>query len=190
MKRPFLTILATAALATLITLIGCDENARVARVAQEAADRQADQNKELARLNRETAEGTKRLVGADAETRRELASLQRDLQAATSEVGRQRDALEADRRDFDARRNRDSVVAAAIQSAAVVVACVLPLVVAWYLLRSVRDEGDDPVVTEVLITELTTDHPRLLPPRDGSEVAPEGPQPHAILPGPAPHDEE
>ena len=87
MKRPFLTILATAA---LVTVTGCDENARVARVAQEAADRQADQNKELARLSRETAEGTKRLVGADAETRKELASLQRDLQAAASEVGRQR----------------------------------------------------------------------------------------------------
>jgi len=187
MKRPFLMILAAA---TLVTVTGCDENARVARVAQEAADRQADQNKELARLNRETAEGTKRLVGADAETRKELASLQRDLQAAASEVGRQRDALEADRRELDARRHRDSVVAAAIQSAAVVVACVLPLVVAWYLLRSVRDEGDDPVVTEVLITELTTDHPRLLTPRDGREVAPEGPQPRTMLPGSTHHDED
>ena len=186
MKRPFLTILATAA---LVTVTGCDQDGRVARVAQEAAERQAEQNKELVRLNRETAEGTKRLVGADAETRKELASLQRDLQAAASEVGRQRDVLEADRRELDARRHRDSVVAAAIQSAALVVACVLPLVVAWYLLRSVRDEEDDPVVTEVLISELTTDRPRLLPPRDGGEVAPEGPVSHTILPGPVPHDE-
>ena len=105
-------------------------------------------------------------------------------------MGRQRDALKADRSELDTQRHRDSVVATAIQSAALVIACVLPLVVCWYLLRSVRDEGDDPVVTEVLISELTTDRPRLLPPRDGGASVPEEPVSPLTLSGPVPYDEQ
>ena len=57
-KRPLLIV--AAGLMTLIA--GCGSNEEVARVATQAADRQAQQNDELARLNREVASGTKNLV--------------------------------------------------------------------------------------------------------------------------------
>ena len=83
---------------TVILVTGCEENGnengRVAKVAVEAAERQAEQNREMVRLNRETAEGTKRLVEADAEARKELTEMQHDLQAEQAEVGEQRDQLE------------------------------------------------------------------------------------------------
>ena len=58
----------------------------MAKVAIEAAERQAKQNEEMARLNRETAEGARRLVEADAEARMELTEMQHDLQAEQAEV--------------------------------------------------------------------------------------------------------
>ena len=66
-KTPgFVPLILLAVLAT----IGCeeDENARVAKVAIEAAKQQAELNQEMSRLNREVASGTKRLVEANAES--------------------------------------------------------------------------------------------------------------------------
>ena len=80
---------------------GCDEeneNEQVARVAQESAARQAEQNQELAKLNREVAAGAQRLVEADSRTRQEIIAAQKDLAQQQAEVGKQRDQLEAERR--------------------------------------------------------------------------------------------
>ena len=165
MSRTLLRVLIVvlAPLAT-IPLGGCDEDERLTRMATEAADRQAAQNQEMSRLNREVAEGTKRLVEANAQTQKELAALQHDLQADQAEIGRQRDLLETERKQVAAARRRDPIIANAITGVGLALACMLPLLLCWYLLRSVRDETDDTLVAEVLIQELASDTPRLLPP--------------------------
>ena len=76
-------------------ILGCDENARVARVAEQAAERQARQNDEMARVTRESAEAARRLVEADAQARQEFLAAQQDLQTQQAELGRQRDRLES-----------------------------------------------------------------------------------------------
>jgi hypothetical protein len=152
------------ALAVVLTMTGCDEDEKVARMAEKAADRQAEQNKEMARVNRELAEGTKLLVEADGESRRELVSLQQDLRADQAEVNEGRDALETERKAIAANRHRDPIIANAVTGVGLTLACLLPLVLCWYLLRNVHDEPNDGVVTEILIEELSSEKPRMLPP--------------------------
>ena len=66
MHKTISKILLTLLPIATILMIGCSDGERVAKVATEAADRQAQQNQEMAQLNREVAEGTKRMVEADA----------------------------------------------------------------------------------------------------------------------------
>ena len=161
-RRPLLlTLLIPAALAAA----GCSSDERLARFAEQAAERQAEQNRRMADLQHEVAEGTRRLVEADAEAREAFAGLHRDLQAERGEVGRQRDALEEERREIASQRVTDPLVAAAVMNAAALLACVLPLLVCWRLLR--RDEaadGGDALVAEALLEDLVSDRPVLLAP--------------------------
>lgn len=150
----------------LATACGCDErDQRLAEMAREAANRQAEQNRQMADLQKQVAEGSKRLVEADAQARGEMNALQRDLQQSQSEVGRQRDLLENDRREIASQRHLDPIIASAIMDTGMVLACLLPLLLAGYALRCVFAPGQtDSVVAEVLVREITTDEPLLLPP--------------------------
>jgi hypothetical protein len=151
--------------ALMVLLSGCDQDERVVRVATEAADRQAEQNQELVRLNREVAEGTRRLVEADAEARQELALLQRGLQEEQAQIGQQRDQLEQERQQIARQRHRDPLVAKSISSVGLTIACLLPLGIAALLIWRLRDATeDDAALSQLLVEELASDQPRLLPP--------------------------
>lgn len=145
---------------------GClSESERVAEVAREAAREQAEQNKRMARVQQEVAEAHKRLVEGEAKARSEMVALERDIQGAQAEVGVQRDALEAERRQMAAERGRDPIIASAIQCTWVLLACLLPLLLSIYVLRALRDSSDNgAAVTEILIQDLTSDEPTFLPP--------------------------
>jgi hypothetical protein len=56
------------------------------------------------------------------------------------------------------------VIAAAITDVGLVLACLLPLLLCWHLLRSLHRESNDPVLTEILIEEIASDSPTLLLP--------------------------
>lgn len=77
--------------------------------------------------------------------------LQHDMQAERTEVGRQRDQLEADRREWDERERSEPVLAAAISSAALLFACVLPLLLlAGLLFQEQAPESSDAACNELL----------------------------------------
>jgi hypothetical protein len=155
--------------ALILTAIGCDEeeNKRLAEMAERHIERQAEQNRQVTELQREVAEGSRRLVEADAQARQEMVTLQREVQAERSEVGRQRDLLEGERRDLAAKRRLDPIVAAAITNIGLLLACLLPLVLCWYLLQRRVEPADDQAVAEVLLEDLVADRPLLLPRTDG-----------------------
>jgi hypothetical protein len=150
----------------MLTAIGCDEDEqkRIAEMAERHLERQAEQNRQIAELQREVAEGSRRLVEADAKARGEMVALQREVQAERAEVGHQRDLLEDERRDLAARRYLDPIIAAAVAHIGLLLACLLPLVVCWYLLHRAGEPADDQAVAEVLLEDLVTDRPLLLPP--------------------------
>ena len=158
-------ILTPIAVMLTLTAIGCneEENKRLAEMAERHLERQAEQNRQVTELQREVAEGSRRLVEADAKARQEMVTLQREVQAERNEVGRQRDLLEGERRDLAAKRRLNPVIAAAITNIGLLLACLLPLVLCWYLLQRRVDPADDQAVAEVLLEDLVTDRPLLLP---------------------------
>lgn len=155
---------------TLLTLTtialtgGCSDDQRLARMAQNSVEQQKSQNQEMARLNREVAEGAKRLVESENEARQELTSLQRDIQGQQSATSRQRDQLEMDRKQLAGERHRESLLAPIVSHVGLLVVCALPLVLAGYLLHVWRCESqDDVAIGELLIGELVSERPQLLP---------------------------
>ena len=124
------TLFRGAALVSVLIslLIGCGEtDPRVAQVALESTRRQAEQNRQMGELQQHVAEGTKQLVDADAQARQQLAELQRELRSDQAEIGRQRDALESERRTIATERRWDSILGTSIYAGAGILACLLPL---------------------------------------------------------------
>ena len=111
------------------------------------------------------AEASRQLVEADAKSRSETIALQRDLQHGQTELGQQRDQLESDRRGFADQRNRDPIIANTLTVLGTIIACLLPLVLGIYLASGLRDPSQvDSTLTEILVDEIATDKPVLLPP--------------------------
>jgi small-conductance mechanosensitive channel len=153
---------------TLILLTGAscssDENSRVAELATRQLERQAEQNQRMAELQQEVASGSRELVEADARSRQEMVTLQREMQTERNEIGHQRDQLEAERRDIADSRHRDPIIAAAITRVAMVVVSLLPLLICWLLLSQKIEPADEQQMTELLLEDLVSTEPRLVPP--------------------------
>jgi TolA-binding protein len=151
--------------ALLVLIAGCKSEAeRVVEVAREASQRQAQQNQQMTQLQNQVAEGSRQLIEAEAKARAELTALQRDLQQSQSEVGRQRDELEAERRKIASERYWDAILGSSITAAVALLACLLPLVLCWALLRRQSEDRDaDAALAEFLVQELVSDHSALLP---------------------------
>ncbi len=131
-------------------------------------DRIADQSQAVVEESHQLAETAKELVEHDAEARRELIAAQQELtsqlndQQATVDAGRGQ--LEQDRREIAEQRHRDPIVATAIQNTGLIIGCLLPLIVAVYVIRQMQSqEPDHAAVAEMLVLEVTSDEPRLLP---------------------------
>lgn len=148
-------------LVILITvgILGCDEDRRLVEMARESSARQAEQNRQMAEVTRHAAEATRKVVEAN------------------TNLDRQRQDLDGERRQIAAQRHRDPLIAAAISSTAILLACLLPLVLAIYMLRcATKDPGDEAQLAELLILEMTSDKPLLLEhlpaPKSASGAAP------------------
>ncbi len=98
-------------------------------------------------------------------------------------VGQQRDKLEGERREIAQERIRDPIIAEAIVQFGLLLACLLPLVLAGYMVYTLRHTAsqDDAVVAEFLVADLVAEHPlllgpptqpALLPNAENSEVGP------------------
>ena len=163
-KLTQITLPATLLAATLI--LGCGGGAGGGHRLSE------DEWHQLFGMPAETTKAASELVQKDAESRRHWLSLQADLQAERSEIGRQRDLLEEDRRDWFARERNDSPVAAAIHAVGLLAACSLPLILVALLLWPRRaDPGDDrDLVSEILIDDLVLKQSHAWNPEDHGDA--------------------
>jgi hypothetical protein len=151
------------ALVIIVSLAGCGGDDRVVQVAREAADRQAEQNRQIAHQNHQIAETTHDLVAADASSRRDLVALQQDLQTQQAEVGRQRDALEAERREIAQKRSWESALGPAIESLTVGLVCLGAIAFCCFLFYGLRqDSSAEPEIGELLVEDLAAPHPMVL----------------------------
>jgi hypothetical protein len=151
---------------SLAAITGCEPPSpddRLAQMAEHSVTQQAQQNAEMARLNREVAQGTNRLVETDSLARRELLAAQRDLQRQQEQVGIQRDALETERKDWASQRQTESVYAPILSTLGMTLLALLPLVLCWYLLHGLSRSADHQI-GDLLIQEIVSPEPTLLPP--------------------------
>jgi len=160
---------------------GCEnEDQRLAKLASEAAERQARQSEQMAEAHANLTEGARQLVESAGRSQESLATIQHGLEKQQAEIGRQRDLLEKDRQVIAWQRHTDPIIASAIAQAAVLLACVLPLVLCWFLLGRPATTDTDSLLTEILVEEITADQPLLLPGPIAST-----PNPPAGLPPPS-----
>jgi hypothetical protein len=145
------TLILLIALSILIN--GCDDG--VARIAREAADRQAQQNTAMADLNKEVSAGTRRLVEADAQSRTEIVGVHRDLQAERLRLDTNWSALEQERRQIAGQRQTESLLAPSVRYAGLVALIVALLGFCWYAIVAARRSNDtDTTLNELLIAEM------------------------------------
>ncbi|QDT66724.1 hypothetical protein [Calycomorphotria hydatis] len=142
----------------LMLILGCDEeeheSERLAAMAQQHADRQAEQSLQMARMQQEVASGSRALVAADAEARRDLVQLQENLASQQATLDQQRDQLEDERQAIAADRLTESRLAPLILSMGLLLAALLPLLICWQLLRRKDDPVSELEVIDVLMSEV------------------------------------
>lgn len=172
-------VMLNTALLMLLAIAGCSppdmRDQRLAEFAERSMQEQSRQNEHIARQSEaivqeshKLAEAAQQLVQSDAEARAELMETQQRLTGQLDQqrtaIDTARDQLEQDRKQIAEQRHRDPVVATAIQSTALIIASLLPLIVCIFVIRQMsRTEPEDGAVAELLVSELTTAEPTLLP---------------------------
>jgi hypothetical protein len=146
MRKPLLLAMTIGLLLPILS--GCDD----------------DERQEVNRSRAQVAEASRQLVQADAKARGEVVALQRDLQQGQADLGRQRDQLENDRRQYADQRIRDPILANTILDVGMILACLLPLALCIFLVLGLRDHSQtDSALTEILVEEIAGESPVLLP---------------------------
>ena len=160
------------ALALALAMVGCGESPdmrdqRLAEFARHSMNEQqkqnariADQSKAVVDESHQLAQAAKELVNLDAQARRELLAAQSDLTSQLAQqqsvVDAKRDELEQERREIAGRRNRDPIIASAIQYTGLILGCLAPLAICAFVIRQMQSqEPDHAAVAELLIQELT-----------------------------------
>jgi len=156
-------------MAALFLTAGCSESRdeRLVVMAEKNIAEQVRQNERMAAQSVQIAEASKRLVEADSQARQEMlqaqAALQDEIQGARNNVDRQRDLLESERREIADQRYRDPIVAESIGAVGLTIACLLPLMLAGYVVHCLRHTVDgDEALSELLVMELAGEQPGVL----------------------------
>ena len=161
---------ATMLMMTLLLMTGCadsrDEEFR--QLAQQTIRQQAAQNERMAKQSQQIVEASKHLVANDAQARKEMigahAALQKELQTERANINQQLTELESERREIARQRGRDPIIAQAIGGVGLTLACLLPLLLAGYVIYSLNRSSDDSdALSEMLVMEIVAEKPILLP---------------------------
>ena len=155
---------------TLLLMAGCADSRdeRFRQLAEQSLRQQSEQNKRLAEQSQQIAEASKHLVENDSRARKEMiaahATLQKDLQAERANINQQLSELETERREIAKQRGRDPIVARTIAGVGLTLSCMLPLLLAGYVIYSLNQSSDDDdALSEMLVMEITAEKPKLLP---------------------------
>lgn len=158
-----------AAMLLPATAVGCStSDSRLSQLAQQAMKEQCQQNQSMADQSFKLAETVQELIARDAQARQELAESQQELTMQLNQqqaaIDASRNRLEQERQEIARQRQRDPIVAAAIENAGIIIACLCPLLLAGLTLWGMYSPGaDDAGLAEILVSDLTSPKPRLLP---------------------------
>ena len=155
---------------TLLLVTGCADSPdeRLAELAEQSLRQQASQNEQLAEQSKQIAEASRHLVENDSQARKEMiaahATLQKELQTERANINQQLSKIEQERRAIGQQRGRDPIVAQTIGAVGLTLACLLPLLLAGYIIYTLNHSNDDnDALSELLVLEITAEKPKLLP---------------------------
>ena len=111
----------------------------------------------------QNAEMTQQLLEQSRQLTAYQAELDQRIQSERHSLDQQRAALEAERRQIAQQRHRDPLIAAGITQAALLIVASLPILLLILLLRAAASEPEDAALSELLVQELASDAPQLLP---------------------------
>jgi hypothetical protein len=152
----------SAALLMAIAAAGCRSDERLAELSRESMNRQAEQNAQMARQSEAVTKTTEELIQSESNVQHDASQLNTQLHTERSTMDQQRQDLENERRSLAIQRQREPIIAEAIGAAAALFAAALPLVVCWYLVRSLFfSTTDESTAAEILVEQLATQGPLL-----------------------------
>jgi hypothetical protein len=148
----------------LTAVTGCtSRDESIAQLAAESSAQQARQSEQVAQASAHLTAGAQHLADSSGRSQESLIALQRELQVEQAAIGRQRDVLAAERQDLAREQRTAPVIAMALQQLGMLIACLLPLVLAWYVLRGSAVTDTDQALAEVLIEDLVASESVTLP---------------------------
>ncbi len=142
----------------ILLLAGCGDE-RVVKVSTEAADRQAKQNEQIARV-----------VNEETTFRQQAAKLQNDLRADQAVIAQQRDQLEIERKQLASQREWAAFYTPLLETVGVVAVVVVVLLYCSFVVVYSLRRGGDHEVAELLLNDLVSHQPVLLPRLPASSV--------------------
>ena len=149
------------ALSLLLLTIGCSDERQLRQWQQQQVEQLLEQT-------HQNAEAARALVEADTKARQELVAMQHDLQSDQHELGRQRDSLDADRKEVTQARERVPLLAMALQGLAGLLLCGAALAVCVYLLRGLSNDTGAEELEDLLVLEVAGESQLFSPPPIGS----------------------
>jgi hypothetical protein len=156
---PWMTLLTLM----MLVIVACDSrDQRLAEFAQRSAAEQAAQNRAAAELATQAAENQRRTVEVVEKSRQDLIAQQKDSKStSTNSVPRSTGNAAI----WLTNGIGKSMLAPVLTSIGFLLVTALPLVLCWYLLHSLKDAPvDETSVTQLLVQDLVSDQPILLPP--------------------------
>ena len=159
MKKIHERITPSTGLLILISALGCGQapdyrDQRLAEFAQKSVTEQAQQNAQITEVIKREASSRQELFSLHQSLTKQLNQQQAGIDAA-------RNRLESDRSEIAQQRFRDPIIAAVLQTSGIMIACLLPLLVAVFGVWQMQSqEPDHAAVANLLVAELTS--PRFL----------------------------
>ena len=145
-------------LSIVLMIAGCESSDdRLADYAQKSVAQQAKQNAATAEVAREAAESQRRVIETVEKSRQDLIAVQKELDL-------QRTTVAQERKELTEQRREESLLAPVLTTIGYLLVTSLPLGLCWYLLHTLKGSPvDESAVTQLLVQDLLSEQPVLLP---------------------------
>lgn len=170
-------------LCVLLVSPGCaDSDERLLELSRHSLDTQASQNSQQAAQSQAVADATRELLSSQQAASERQHALQQQLYSERQQLDDRRDELDQERRELDAARIREPLIAEALLTIASWSLAAIPLILCWILLRRMDEAPVEPLITELLLEELTAEPFQRLFPKLPPSLPDDTPQPPNLLP--------
>ncbi|MCA9095631.1 MAG: hypothetical protein KDA68_19260 [Planctomycetaceae bacterium] len=147
----------------LATSSCADPDQRLLELSRRSLHTQASQNAQQAEQSQAVAEATRELLSSQKSATDQQHALQQQLHSERQQLNARRETLDDERRKLDVARIREPLIAEALLTITSWSLAAIPLILCWLLLRRREEVPVEPLMTELLLEELTVEQSRRLP---------------------------